>query len=256
MLLWIAQVDHDVSNSVPEAADSKALIRGAASAHAPLLVAAEDTPVIDKVLELLSGRDADAPPKKAKERRAGGGDGVGGEDDPAFGEEQEQEQEQEEEQEQEQEQQQQKEQEQEVEEADEFKKEKYVRDSEGFKSWGLADLASPPSDKLHGFWQASEFCVHSTFNRQAAGLSYPSHLLFSTDHTHPRWRFTSHRRLKNVLMLLEWVPDVAWIGKKIVAQQVVQPSPRFARASLALRYIVPDPSSVFLWLRRAPRRRR
>ena len=112
------------------------MIRGAATAHASLLVAAEDTPVLDRVLELLSGRDGEEALKKANKKVAGGG----GEDDPAFGEEQEQEQEQEEEQEQEQEQQQQKEQEQEVEEADEFKKEKYVRDSEGFKRYAHAAI--------------------------------------------------------------------------------------------------------------------
>ena len=30
----------------------------------------------------------------------------------------------------------------------------------------------------------------------------------SSDHTHPRWRFTSHRRLKNVIVVLDWVPSV------------------------------------------------
>ena len=41
------------------------------------------------------------------------------------------------------------------------------------------------------------------------GLAFPPHLLFSSDHTDPRWRISSHRRLKNVLVLLEWLPTGA-----------------------------------------------
>ena len=59
---------------------------------------------------------------------------------------------------------------------------------------------------MHGFYAAREFAVHKSFNSDRGGLGFPPHLLLSSDHTHPRWRFSSHRRLKNILVLLEWVP--------------------------------------------------
>ena len=151
------------------------------------------------MLGLLAGREQTALTKPGQAEAS---------EEPAFGEEQEQEQEQQEEQEQEQEQQQQKEQEQEQEEPDEFKREKYSRNEEGLRSWELSALGTPPSDKAHGFYGAREFAVHKSLKEtltgvsDRSGLAFPPHLLFSTDHTNPKWRLTSHRRLKNVLVPL------------------------------------------------------
>ena len=158
------------------------------------------------MLGLLAGREQTALTKPGQAEAS---------EEPAFGEEQEQEQEQQEEQEQEQEQQQQKEQEQEQEEPDEFKREKYSRNEEGLRSWELSALGTPPSDKAHGFYGAREFAVHKSLKEtltgvsDRSGLAFPPHLLFSTDHTNPKWRLSSHRRLKNVLVLLEWLPSGA-----------------------------------------------
>ena len=41
-----------------------------------------------------------------------------------------------------------------------------------------------------------------------ASMHWPSYLHLSSDHTHPRWRFQSHRRLKNIVVMMEWSPDV------------------------------------------------
>ena len=65
--------------------------------------------------------------------------------------------------------------------------------------------------KAHGFYGAREFAVHKSLKEtltgvsDRSGLAFPPHLLFSTDHTNPKWRLSSHRRLKNVLVLLEWL---------------------------------------------------
>ena len=69
--------------------------------------------------------------------------------------------------------------------------------------------------KAHGFYGAREFAVHKSLKEtltgvsDRSGLTFPPHLLFSTDHTNPKWRLSSHRRLKNVLVLLEWLPSGA-----------------------------------------------
>jgi hypothetical protein len=39
------------------------------------------------------------------------------------------------------------------------------------------------------------------------GLHWPGYVLLSSDHTHPRWRFQGHHRLKNIIVTLEYTPD-------------------------------------------------
>ena len=50
--------------------------------------------------------------------------------------------------------------------------------------------------------------VHRAFLDKRGPLSWPAYVQISGDHTHPRWRFQGHRRLKNMIVLMEWVPDV------------------------------------------------
>lgn len=90
---------------------------------------------------------------------------------------------------------------------EEYKKEKYSREEEHASCWELASLAQQPSQSVQGFFPAAEFCVHRTFMDKKAGMHWPSYLQISSDHTHPRWRFHSHRRCKNILVTMEWQPD-------------------------------------------------
>ena len=60
-----------------------------------------------------------------------------------------------------------------------------------------------------GFYPASEFAVHRTILEKRGPLHWPGYLQLSPDHTHPRWRFASHHRLKNLLVCMEWLPGQA-----------------------------------------------
>ena len=88
-------------------------------------------------------------------------------------------------------------------EADDFKREKYVREEEYSSAWQLASLASPPSESVQGFFPASEFTVHRSFMEKRGPLHWPSYVQLSSDHTHPRWRFNSHHRLKSLIVMME-----------------------------------------------------
>ena len=108
-----------------------------------------------------------------------------------------------------------------MQEVDEFRREKYARDDEHTKAWPLTALGAPPKPMADprsapagaaeaGFYPASEFAVHrSLLGGNDGGLHWPPSLLLSSEHTHPRWRFTSHRRLKNVIVVMEWAPPGA-----------------------------------------------
>ena len=82
-----------------------------------------------------------------------------------------------------------------------------MKDEEYGKSWDLASLASPPSESLQGFFPAAEFAVHRSFMEKRGPLHWPNYVQLSADHTHPRWRFHAHHRLKNVIVTMEWTPD-------------------------------------------------
>jgi hypothetical protein len=197
-------VDHSVSNSIPTWLDTRQQITTAAAENASLIVDATDQGAIEYLLGLLASQEK-APGKPKRHDSS-----VDAAQASAFGQEQEQQQEQEEQQEKEQEQQQQKEQEHEVEEPDEYAKEKYSREDEHGHSWPLAALGKPPAQKAKelGFFPVTEFSVHRTFAEKRGPLLWPAAMYMSQDHTHPRWRFSSHHRLKNIIVLMEWLPDV------------------------------------------------
>jgi len=225
-------VNHDVSNSVPQRDSTKDIITSAASAQAKLIVDQGDHGSINHVLALLAGHDPSQQEGMPKEEAT-----FAMAQATAFGEEQEQQQEQEEEQEKEQQQQQQKEQEQETEEPDVFVKEKYAREDEHPKTWPIAALNSRPSEK-QGFWPASDFAVHRSFLEKRGPLQWPDEIFFSSDHTHPRWRFSSHRRLKNLIVLMEWIPDVSALAVMSTANDGVKVPPLIESQKARLQRIV------------------
>ena len=213
-------VDHAVSNTVPQSLTTRQQIQAGLDA-AGIQPSEEGSRAIAHVLGLLEGHvpkaaEAPPPPRRSQSNLEAAAAAASGEGEmntdkvSAFGQEQEQQQEQEQEQEKEQQQQQQKEQEQEVEEPELPAKEKYTREDEYLKEWPLVALGAPPSEKSKlGFYPASEFAVHRTILEKRGPLHWPGYLQLSPDHTHPRWRFASHHRLKNLLVFMEWLPGQA-----------------------------------------------
>ena len=220
------RVDHAVSNSTPEHTSTckQIMVAMEAAGGKPEGSGGAD---IDRVLALLAGHepgaatDADAATAAPARRPSAVDDGSrgGAAEVNGLGQEQEQQQEQEEEQEKEQQQQQQKEQEQEAEEPEVYVREKYGREDESPKAWALSALGKQPVESGHTFFPAADFATHRTLLDKRGPLRWPENLLFSANHTQPRWRFSNHRRLKNLLILMEWMPDAhdRLMGKPAVA---------------------------------------
>ena len=108
------------------------------------------------------------------------------------------------------------------EEPEEFKRDKYVRDDEPARAWALSSLTLPPdfaasggaagtstgtTGTAQGFFPASRFASHRSHLDKRGPLHWPNYCQLSSDHTHPRWRFSSHHRLKNVIVVMEYTPD-------------------------------------------------
>ena len=117
-------------------------------------------------------------------------------------------QENEEEQENEQEQEQEKEEEREeeiVEEAPDALK--YVRDDERQLSWNYETLCNGPEWSEHGFYPLKTFKVHKGVGKTTAPLAFPDYLYLSKNYFREGWALNGHRRLKNLTVVLDWVPD-------------------------------------------------
>ena len=76
---------------------------------------------------------------------------------------------------------------------------RYAREHEKLSPWSLASLAKSPCDKEgmlggasgHAFFPACEFAVHRTMLENRGPLHWPPYVLFSANHTQPRWRFVN-----------------------------------------------------------------
>ncbi|CAE7723402.1 unnamed protein product [Symbiodinium sp. CCMP2456] len=131
--------------------------------------------------------------------------------------EQVQEEEQEEEQEQEQEQEQEEEQEKEQEQEglpEEPANEKFSRADERQQPWNLSSLACQPSNRTKSgssppFYPISDFAVHRGMLGGDCNFldELPPFLMISENYYRKAWRMQSTRRLRNIICVLEWVPD-------------------------------------------------
>ena len=90
-------------------------------------------------------------------------------------------------------------------------KKNYVRKDEMQKSWKLKTLGKE-FKKAKQFYPADEFAVYSSKRKEGLyPLGFPEYLALSDNYYRLGWRNQSNRRLKNVNILLEWVPDVAGV---------------------------------------------
>lgn len=215
------RVARDVSNTVPRTFSTRTEIANTAAALDSLIQEAQDVHAIERIQALLIGIEAgeSTEPESVDHEPLA-------EHTSAL----EQEKEQEHEHEQEQEQEMHVERQQEVEldenpEVEEPEKQKYLRDDDPPRAWALDSLCLSPefstasftgksegnTGTAQGFFPAARFEVYRERRSAATSrgpLNWPDYVLLSSDHTSPRWRFESHRRLKNVHVVMEWLPDV------------------------------------------------
>ncbi len=159
-------------------------------------------------------------------------------DDAGFQSEQIAEQEQEQEQEEEQEQEQ--EQEMEAEDASRPAPLSYSRKDEIPDPWPLVVLGVPqavdePEAIASMFSSLSKLGVYNSLLPIPRSIPFPPYLFTSDAFFRPRWSLVSHRRMKNVIVIMEWTPDMGSLPKAVCVQNSSQEG-------------APKPSSVLNWL--------
>eukprot|EP01050_Picozoa_sp_SAG11_P001056 SAG11_NODE_43_length_20795_cov_11.860456_4_plen_908_part_00 len=94
-------------------------------------------------------------------------------------------------------------------EVEEYIKQKYTRDDEVPKPWTLDSLTLQPSMGEQGFFPASEFAVLKKISVRPKPISFPPYLHISRNHYDPGWSLTTKRRLKNLICVMEYIPDAS-----------------------------------------------
>lgn len=84
---------------------------------------------------------------------------------------------------------------------------KYSRQDQESNPWLLRTLSSPPNQSTQGFYPCAEFSVMQKLMTPCHTLPFPSFMLMSENYYKPSWSLNTHRRLKNVIIVMEWIPD-------------------------------------------------
>ena len=69
--------------------------------------------------------------------------------------------------------------------------------------------------QAHEFYQAASFSVYDRSRRGPIippTLEFAPYVLMSRNHSNPRWAKRAARRLKNVIVFMDWVPDTSHLG--------------------------------------------
>ena len=98
-------------------------------------------------------------------------------------------------------------------EVDEYIKKKYSRTDETIRPWSFGSLNQGPKhesrdDSKQGFYSLSHFAVFKSFTQLPKPVEFPEYLLVSPNYFYRGWSLNTHRRLKNVIVVMEWVPSV------------------------------------------------
>lgn len=92
-----------------------------------------------------------------------------------------------------------------------FAKKKFSKVKQEVQPWKLKLLSDSPSS-VDEFQHLNEFSLYQGISSAttADALHFPEYLLYSQNYFHTKWAWglKNHRKLKNVIVVLEYVPDV------------------------------------------------
>ena len=74
-------------------------------------------------------------------------------------------------------------------------------------------MQQPPSLDAQGFYPLSSFGVFKKLTAKPVPLQFPPNMLLSSNFYQHKWSLNTHRRLKNVITVMEWVPNHSSLGE-------------------------------------------
>ena len=113
-------------------------------------------------------------------------------------------------------------------EVEKFVDREYTRSQENAESWPVSVLADAPTTEKHPFYPLSKLKL-----RHQDTLDYPPYLLASSNYFNRKW--SGLRRLKNVVMVLEWLPSLQHVRPLLLEPEAARSPPLTAAQQENLR---------------------
>lgn len=88
-----------------------------------------------------------------------------------------------------------------------MKKQKYTRKDERVHTWHLSSLAHGPSTKKQNFQSLSDLAMFKSLKHRPKPIHFPASLYHTPNYFHQPWSLNTHRRIKNIIVAVEWCPD-------------------------------------------------
>ena len=86
-------------------------------------------------------------------------------------------------------------------------KKKYSRTDEKHHYWTVSSLINHPVAKKQPFYPVSDFAVFKSLKQMPKPIIFPDNLLISPNYFFRGWSLNTHRRIKNVIVVMEWYPS-------------------------------------------------
>ena len=75
------------------------------------------------------------------------------------------------------------------------------------KPWDFEGLAKPPAEGTQGFYPYADYSVYTKATSKTKYIAFPSYVYTSGNHYRKSWSVKSHRRLKNNMVMMEYIPN-------------------------------------------------
>ena len=96
-------------------------------------------------------------------------------------------------------------------EREEVGKRSFSRKDEGPTPWLFDSLSSPATDSsttIQGFYPLAQLATHNRLFKLPKPIHFPPTMLLSNNYFKTGWSFNTYRRIKNVIVTMDWIPDV------------------------------------------------
>jgi hypothetical protein len=123
----------------------------------------------------------------------------------------------------------------------------FSREGESVSQWKLSALLDPSipdkggESSINPFYPLKTFSVYSgILQKQVEPIDFPNCMLLSSNYYRASWRLSSVKRLKNVIVLLDYIPLEKYKEKKGLLSSLSSSTPLESTTSIKRKNVQPD----------------
>jgi Ca2+-binding EF-hand superfamily protein len=110
----------------------------------------------------------------------------------------------------------------------------------------LSTPAVDHSTTAQGFYPLAQFATHNRLFKLPKPIKFPPTLLLSQNYFKTGWSFNTYRRIRNVIMVMDWVPDVSQSALRLREMHDMKVKTRTVHTESMFETLCTDGSSTVL----------